>query len=52
MKKKDRQNMKKINPYYGFLWGFLIVLFLNGLIFPKFGRGRIVNTDYGRFISL
>lgn len=44
--------MKKINPYYGFLWGFLIVLFLNGLIFPKFGRGRIVNTDYGRFISL
>lgn len=52
MKKKDRQNMKKINPYYGFLWGFLIVLFLNGLIFPKFGRGRIVNTDYGRFVSL
>lgn len=52
MKKKDRQNMKKINPYYGFLWGFLIVLFLNGLIFPKFGCGRIVNTDYGRFISL
>lgn len=52
MKKKDRQNMKKINPYYGFLWGFLIVLFLNGLIFPKCGRGRIVNTDYGRFISL
>ena len=52
MKKKDRQNMKKINPYYGFLWGFLIVLFLNGLIFPKFGRGRIVNTDYERFISL
>lgn len=30
----------------------MIVLFLNGLIFPKFGRGRIVNTDYGRFISL
>lgn len=22
------------------------------MIFPKFGRGRIVNTDYGRFISL
>lgn len=45
------QKQKNTNPYYGFLWGILIVLFLNGLIFPKFEHGRIVNTDYGNFIS-
>lgn len=52
MKKKDSQSTKRINPYYGFLWGILIVLFLNGLIFPKFGSGRIQRTDYGTFVSL
>lgn len=49
---KDIKSQKKANPYYGFLWGILIVLFLNGLIFPKFEHGRIVNTDYGNFISI
>lgn len=50
MKKTNTQNQKKTNPYYGLLWGFLLVLFLNGLIFPKFGRGRIIETDYGTFV--
>lgn len=45
MKKTNTQNQKKTNPYYGLLWGFLLVLFLNGLIFPKFGRSRIIETD-------
>lgn len=50
--KKERRNVRKTNPYYGFLLGILIVLFLNGLVFPRFGKGRIVTTDYGNFISL
>ena len=35
----------------GILWGVLIVLLLNGLIFPSFAPGRIVGTDYGTFIE-
>lgn len=50
--KKEKQNTRKTNPYYGFLLGILIVLFLNGLVFPRFGKGRIVTTDYGNFIAL
>ncbi len=50
--KKEKQNARKTNPYYGFLLGILIVLFLNGLVFPRFGKGRIVTTDYGNFIAL
>ena len=49
--KQESQNARKSNPYIGFLWGILIVLFLNGLIFPIFGERRIVKTDYGTFIS-
>lgn len=51
MKKTNTKNQKKTNPYYGLLWGFLLVLFLNGLIFPKFGRGRIIETDYCTFVG-
>ncbi len=50
--KKEKQNARKTNPYYGFLLGILIVMFLNGLVFPRFGKGRIVTTDYGNFIAL
>ena len=39
------------NPYMGFLWGVLIVLLLNGLIFPTFTGQRIIETDYGTFIG-
>ena len=39
------------NPYAGLLWVVLIVLFLNGLIFPNFSGRRIIETDYGTFIG-
>ena len=39
------------NSYYGFLWAILIILFLNGMIFPLFNQKRIVGTDYGSFIA-
>ena len=35
----------------GFLWGILILLFLNGLIMPAFNEQQIVKTDYGSFIE-
>lgn len=35
----------------GFLWVILIVLLLNGLIFPNIGRQQIKSTDYCTFIE-
>ncbi|HIX21095.1 MAG TPA: ATP-dependent zinc metalloprotease FtsH [Candidatus Parabacteroides faecavium] len=35
----------------GFLWGILIVLFLNGLVFPSLMDRKIYKTDYGDFIE-
>ena len=35
----------------GFFLMILIVLLLNGLIFPAFNESRIVKTDYGTFIA-
>lgn len=35
----------------GFLWGILIVLFLNWLIFPNLTNRKINVTDYGTFIG-
>lgn len=49
--KNTTQTPPKNNPYMGVLWGVLIVLFLNGLIFPTFSGRRIVETDYGTFIG-
>lgn len=49
--KEQGPGTKKKNPYFGFLWVILIVLFLNGLIFPLFTRQQIVTTDYGSFIA-
>lgn len=51
--KQDVQNQqtKRGNPYVGFLWVILIVLLLNGLIFPKLSRQKIISTDYGSFIE-
>lgn len=42
---------KRGNPYMGFLWGILIVLFLNGLVFPSLMDRKIYKTDYGDFIE-
>lgn len=39
------------NPFTGLLWVILIVLFLNGFLFPMFTPGRIEPTDYGAFIE-
>lgn len=49
--KNTTQTPPKNNPYMGVLWGVLIVLFLNGLIFPTFSGRRIVEADYGTFIG-
>lgn len=51
--KQDVQNQqtKRGNPYIGFLWVILIVLLLNGLIFPKLSKQKIISTDYGSFIE-
>lgn len=51
--KKDGQsaNAPKGNPYIGFLWGILIVLFLNWLIFPNIGKRQIKATDYNTFVE-
>lgn len=51
--KQDVQNQqtKRGNSYVGFLWVILIVLLLNGLIFPKLSKQKIISTDYGSFIE-
>ena len=53
MKQQESQNQRttKGNPFIGFLWGILIVLFLNWLIFPNLTNRRITATDYGTFID-
>lgn len=51
--KQDVQNqpVKKGNPYIGFLGVILIVLILNGVVFPKLTGQQIISTDYGTFIE-
>lgn len=41
----------KVNPLIGFFWGILIVLLLNGLIFPNIAQRQIKDTDYSTFIN-
>lgn len=40
------------NPYMGFLIGMLILMLLNALVFPRLAGNRIVDTDYGTFITM
>ena len=47
----SKQPTKRGNSYMGFLWGILIVLFLNGLVFPSLMDRKIYKTDYGYFIE-
>lgn len=49
--KTDEQKPRRENPYMGFLFGVIIILLLNGLIFPSIGGSRIVDTDYGTFVD-
>lgn len=51
MKKEQNQPQKKSNPFMGFLWGILVLLLLNGLVFPKIAEKQIISTDYGSFIN-
>lgn len=48
---KTKNDTPKVNPYIGFLWVILIVLLLNGLIFPNIAREQIRDTDYVSFIE-
>lgn len=50
-KKPSNSNILLQNPYVGFLLVILIVLFLNGLLFPNIGNNRILSTDYVSFIE-
>lgn len=43
---------KKQNPYSGILFGIVLVLLLNGLIFPSLMRRQIIDTDYVTFINM
>ncbi len=47
----DNRNARRGNPYTGVLWGLLIVLLLNWLIFPMFNPRQVIPTDYGTFIE-
>lgn len=51
MKKEQNQPQKRSNPFMGFLWGILVLLLLNGLVFPKIAEKQIISTDYGSFIN-
>ena len=50
-KKYRNSKISTQNPYIGILFGFLLVLVLNGLLFPNIGRNRIIATDYVSFIE-
>ncbi len=45
------QQAPRKNPYMGILWMIVIVLLLNGLVFPSLTGRKIVPTDYGTFIE-
>lgn len=50
-KNAQKANAPKGNPYMGFLGGIIIVLLLNGLIFPNIAKRQIKATDYGTFVE-
>ena len=40
------------NPYAGILFGIILVLLLNALVFPNVLKQQIIDTDYGTFLSM
>lgn len=52
MKKEEENQPRRNNPYIGFLVGMLIIMILNGLVFPKILQQQIIDTDYGSFIGM
>ncbi len=51
--KQEMQNQppKRMNPYWGFLLGILIVVFLNGLLVPTLTDRQIKPANYDAFIA-
>jgi len=43
---------QKQNPYMGILFGIILVLLLNALVFPNILKQQITDTDYGTFLSM
>ena len=50
MEQKNDKSNPKVTPYWEFLGVLLLVLFFNGLVFPRMAPDRIVPTDYGTFM--
>ena len=50
-KKYRNSNTSTQNPYIGILFGLLLVLLLNGLLFPNIGKNQIIAIDYISFIE-
>ncbi len=50
----EQQNTEKPrqSPYTGILMGIILVIILNGLVFPNILKQQIIDTDYGTFISM
>lgn len=49
---KQSTEKPRQNPYGGILFGLVIVMLLNGLVFPNLWKNQIIDTDYGTFISM
>ena len=48
---QSQQPPKKDSAFSALVWGFLIVILLNWLVFPLFTGQRILPTDYGSFVQ-
>nr|WP_298673752.1 ATP-dependent zinc metalloprotease FtsH [uncultured Prevotella sp.] len=49
-KKKAPKSSKTYN-FWGVFYSILLLVLLNGLLFPSLQKPKIVNTDYGTFIA-
>lgn len=48
---KKKRLKPKMNAWFGFLYGMVIVLILNSFVFPYLFGKKIVETDYGTFLE-
>lgn len=49
---QQKSERPRQNPYMGILFGVVLVMLLNGLVFPGMLKRQIIDTDYGTFISM
>jgi len=49
---QQKSEKPRQNPYMGILFGVVLVMLLNGLVFPGMLKRQIIDTDYGTFISM